>query len=136
MSIIESFQGKRNKRIDQDMVCKEELDRIAEGFTKPMFWSFGKIMAASSYLIDQRNVRGIIYLVAFGCGLMHWWGPGGAQDTQKGVPFCMITIDEHTGEAGWIQGWKPLSICLNGGILKNACNLPHMGNAYSDEIGP
>ena len=102
MSIIEKLRGRGINVLTQDMVCKEELDRIAEGFTKPMFWSFGKkIMAASSYLIDQRNVRGIIYLVAFGCGLDALVGDlVERRIRKKGVPFCMITIDEHTGEAG------------------------------------
>lgn len=102
MSIIEKLRARGINVLTQDMVCKEELDRIAEGFTKPMFWSFGKkIMAASSYLIDQRNVRGIIYLVAFGCGLDALVGDlVERRIRKKGVPFCMITIDEHTGEAG------------------------------------
>ena len=102
MSIIEKLRARGINVLTQDMVCKEELDRIAKGFSKPMFWSFGKkIMAASSYLIDQRNVRGIIYLVAFGCGLDALVGDLVERRVRKmGVPFCMITIDEHTGEAG------------------------------------
>jgi predicted nucleotide-binding protein (sugar kinase/HSP70/actin superfamily) len=40
-------------------------------------------------------------MVAFGCGLDALVGDlVERRIRKKGVPFCMITIDEHTGEAG------------------------------------
>jgi predicted nucleotide-binding protein (sugar kinase/HSP70/actin superfamily) len=102
MGIIDKLRGRGIKVLTQDMVCSERIEQIARGFSKPMFWSFGKkIMAASQHLIDRRNVRGIIYLVAFGCGLDALVGDLVERRIRKnGVPFCLLTIDEHTGEAG------------------------------------
>ncbi|MGI6703439.1 MAG: acyl-CoA dehydratase activase-related protein [Clostridia bacterium] len=102
MRIIDKLRDRGINVITQDMICSTELDRIARGFSKPMFWSFGKrIMAASRYLIDERQARGIIYLVAFGCGLDALVGDLVERRIRKrGIPFCLLTIDEHTGEAG------------------------------------
>ena len=102
MGIIDKLRNRRIKVLTQDMVCAGELDRIARDFTKPMFWSFGKkIMAASQYLIEERHARGIIYLVAFGCGLDALVGDLVERRIRKRkIPFCLLTIDEHTGEAG------------------------------------
>lgn len=102
MRIIDKLRDRGVNVITQDMICSNELDRIARDFSKPMFWSFGKsIMAASRYLIDKRHVKGIIYLVAFGCGLDALVGDlVERRIRKKGIPFCLLTIDEHTGEAG------------------------------------
>jgi predicted nucleotide-binding protein (sugar kinase/HSP70/actin superfamily) len=102
MGIIHKLRDRGINVFTQDMVCAKDLDKIARDFTKPMFWSFGKkIMAASQYLIEERQARGIIYLVAFGCGLDALVGDlVERRIRKKGIPFCMLTIDEHTGEAG------------------------------------
>lgn len=102
MGIIDKLRARGINVVTQDMVCTRELDKIAGNFTKPMFWSFGKkIMAASQYLIEKRQVRGIIYLVAFGCGLDALVGDLVERRIRRnGLPFCLLTIDEHTGEAG------------------------------------
>ncbi|MBA1336845.1 MAG: Activator of (R)-2-hydroxyglutaryl-CoA dehydratase [Firmicutes bacterium] len=102
MDIIRKIRGRGIGIITQDMIRESEIDRIAKTFPKAMFWSFGKkIMAASEYLIDEKKVEGIIYMVAFGCGLDALVGDLVERRVRKkGVPFCLITIDEHTGEAG------------------------------------
>ena len=102
MRIIDKLRDRGINVLTQDMVRSGELERIAKDFPKPMFWSFGKrIMAASLHLMEKRRVRGIIYLVAFGCGLDALVGDlVERRIRKKGVSFCLLTIDEHTGEAG------------------------------------
>lgn len=102
MGIIDKLRSRGINVLTQDMVCPNEIDTIARGFSKPMFWSFGKkIMSASQYLIEERKAKGIIYLVAFGCGLDALVGDlVERRIRKKGIPFCLFTIDEHTGEAG------------------------------------
>lgn len=102
MGIIEKMRKRGVEITTQDMIPESQIERIAGTFSKAMFWSFGKkIMAASEYLIDEKKVDGIIYMVAFGCGLDALVGDLVERRVRKkGTPFCLLTIDEHTGEAG------------------------------------
>ncbi len=102
MGIIDKLRGQNINVLTQDMVLPCTINRIAKGFPKPMFWSFGKkIMAASKYFMKEGRVKGIVYLIAFGCGLDALVGDLAERGIRKkGVPFCLLTVDEHTGEAG------------------------------------
>jgi predicted nucleotide-binding protein (sugar kinase/HSP70/actin superfamily) len=102
MKIIDKLKARGAEIITQDMICKQYIDDIASTFPKAMFWSFGKkIMAASRHMMDCEQVDGIIYLVAFGCGLDALVGDLVERSIRKReVPFCLLTIDEHSGEAG------------------------------------
>lgn len=102
MRVIDKLRHRDINVLTQDMISENELNGIAKGFPKPMFWSFGKkIMAASQYFIEKKKVKGIIYIIAFGCGLDALVGDLAERGIRKkGVPFCLLTIDEHTGEAG------------------------------------
>lgn len=102
MKLMDKLKSRGVRVITQDMISSQIIDGIAKGFSKPMFWSFGKkVMATAQYLADRKLVDGIIYLVAFGCGLDSLVGDLVERKTRKkGIPFCLLTIDEHTGEAG------------------------------------
>jgi predicted nucleotide-binding protein (sugar kinase/HSP70/actin superfamily) len=85
------------------MIGFEHINRYAATLDKKMFWSFGrKLLGTSMYLAEARNIDGIIYVSSFGCGI-----DSIIQDlferksSKKGrIPFLLLTIDEHTGEAG------------------------------------
>ncbi len=102
MKLLEKLRARGIKIITQDMISGDIVDNIARNFSKPMFWSFGKkIMASAGYMTENRLVDGIIYLVAFGCGLDALVGDLVERKLRKaGIPFCFLTVDEHTGEAG------------------------------------
>ncbi|MFA7467339.1 MAG: acyl-CoA dehydratase activase-related protein [Desulfotomaculaceae bacterium] len=69
---------------------------------KRMFWTFSdKVLRATRYFANHKNIDGIIHLSAFGCGpdsivdkFIH------LDNSHSGVPFMSLTIDEHSGEAG------------------------------------
>lgn len=69
---------------------------------KRMFWTFSdKVLRATRYFADRKNIDGIIHLSAFGCGpdsivdrFIHM------DNSRRSVPFMSLTIDEHSGEAG------------------------------------
>jgi len=102
MKLIDKLRARGARIITQDMIGNDVIDKIGKSFSKPMFWSFGKkIMATAQYMTEKRLVDGVIYLVAFGCGLDALVGDLVERKIRKkGVPFCLLTIDEHTGEAG------------------------------------
>jgi predicted nucleotide-binding protein (sugar kinase/HSP70/actin superfamily) len=91
--------------VTQDLLSPEAIEIGASRLPKRMFWSLGKqILGGAYHFFEQRNVDGIVHLACFGCG------PDSLvaelveieAHRRKDLPFMMLTVDEHTGEAGII----------------------------------
>ncbi|APC08543.1 hypothetical protein MTJW_13840 [Moorella thermoacetica] len=69
---------------------------------KRLYWTLGrKIMGTVIYLMEQEEVAGLIHLTAFGCGPDSLVGDLAERYAHRhGKPFLLLTLDEHTGEAG------------------------------------
>ena len=86
-----------------EMIGFEHINRQAATLDKKMFWSFGrKLLGASIYLAETRDVDGVIYISSFGCGIDSIIQDLFERKSRKEgeIPFLLLTIDEHTGEAG------------------------------------
>ena len=69
---------------------------------KRVFWTLGRKAVGGALLLDsQQQVDGIIYLACFGCGPDSMIGEIISRKVRR-KPFMMLTIDEHTGEAGLV----------------------------------
>jgi len=85
----------------------ETLDRNsievkAAEIPKRIFWTLGrKAFGSALFMEGQRDIDGIIYLACFGCGPDSMIGEI-IERKIKSKPFMMITVDEHTGEAGMV----------------------------------
>jgi len=86
-----------------DMLPKNTLDDLAHLWIKPVFWTSAKRNMGASRYYAQAKFDGVIYLSAFPCGtdsmtitLMEEAVRG------AGCPFMILTVDEHTGEAGML----------------------------------
>lgn len=85
----------------------ENLDRTlveikAAEIPKRVFWTLGRHAVGSALLLDsQPSIDGIIYLACFGCGPDSMIGEIISRKVRN-KPFMMLTIDEHTGEAGLV----------------------------------
>lgn len=76
------------------------VEREAATLSKRVFWTLGrKIMGAVIHLDKQPEIDGIIYLACFGCGPDSLIGEM-AERHAEAKPFMLLTIDEHSGEAG------------------------------------
>jgi len=68
------------------------------------YWTYeGEVVGAAGHYFADPAVHGVILVVAFGCGpdsVMIDVVQRGAQ--AAGKPFMLLTIDEHTGEAGLV----------------------------------
>ena len=68
------------------------------------YWTYeGEVVGAAGHYFADPTVDGVIAVVAFGCGpdsVMIDVVQRGAQ--AAGKPFMLLTIDEHTGEAGLV----------------------------------
>lgn len=86
-----------------EMIGFEHINRYATTLDKKMFWSFGrKLLGTSMYLREAQNVDGVIYVSSFGCGIDSIIQDLFERKSRKEgeIPFLLLTIDEHTGEAG------------------------------------
>lgn len=81
----------------------ESLEEAITGLPRHLFWTSGRrILAAARHVVQHRCVDGIVHLVSFGCGPDSLVGEMVQRETLRrgGMPFLLLTIDEHSGEAG------------------------------------
>jgi predicted nucleotide-binding protein (sugar kinase/HSP70/actin superfamily) len=85
-----------------EMISQEIIDKKAEQMPKKLFWSFArKLMGAAIYFTEKKNVDGVIYLMSFGCGIDSFIAELCERRLRKsGIPFCLLVLDEHSGQAG------------------------------------
>lgn len=102
MDLITKLWSKGANIITPEMIDTDKANDYSLELPKRMFWSFGKrIIGSSFYLINERKVDGIIYVSSFGCGVDSVLIDIVQRKAREvGIPFTLLTIDEHTGEAG------------------------------------
>jgi predicted nucleotide-binding protein (sugar kinase/HSP70/actin superfamily) len=86
-----------------EMTDAHRIDLRASGINKRMFWYFGrKAVGASLAMIDRGEIDGMLYVMAFGCGIDSFVCDYVERLVRSlsDIPFSILTIDEHTGEAG------------------------------------
>lgn len=77
-----------------------ELRLAAAGLEKPLFWTYGT-QALGCVELARRCVDGVLYVTCFGCGVdsfVAWMAERRLRDA--GVPFALLSLDEHTAQAG------------------------------------
>ncbi|HHX73484.1 MAG TPA: hypothetical protein GX699_01100 [Firmicutes bacterium] len=91
--------------ITADMLPKEAVKSGSKRLQKESFWSFGhELLGAGCFLLQEKSVRGVVLVGAFGCGpdslicemLARYYR------RYSTIPVLLLTLDEHTGEAGLV----------------------------------
>ncbi|AOY75961.1 acyl-CoA dehydratase activase-related protein [Clostridium formicaceticum] len=103
MGLIDKLHEQGIKVITPEMMDYSRINEYADTLEKKMFWSYGrKLLGTAMYFADVKNIDGIVYLSSFGCGIDSIIEELVERKTRKDgkMPFLLITIDEHTGEAG------------------------------------
>ncbi len=81
---------------------KKSIEAEAATFPKRIFWTLGRKMVGSALHMAKRDdIDGIVYVACFGCGPDSLIGEI-IERKVKNKAFMLITIDEHTGEAGLV----------------------------------
>ncbi|MGI6343555.1 MAG: acyl-CoA dehydratase activase-related protein [Bacillota bacterium] len=85
-----------------EMLPERVLAESNSHLRKPLFWSMGRAVYGAAHHYAQRNdVLGIIHITSFGCGLESMIADMAERTArQRGKPFMLLTMDEHTAEAG------------------------------------
>ncbi|MBM7865165.1 acyl-CoA dehydratase activase-related protein [Heliomicrobium gestii] len=102
MNLLHKLKS-RGIRVVTPMAVTEEKTRQATcHLPKRLFWSFGQKMLGGSLHLLKGPIDGLIYVAAFGCGPDSLVGEMVERHARRlgNVPYLLLTVDEHTGEAG------------------------------------
>ena len=85
-------------------IALEKVDRACGRYPKKLFWSYGKrLLGSGLYMLENSMVDGLILLTSFGCGIDAFIDELLIRANQREykIPLTTITLDEHTGQAGF-----------------------------------
>lgn len=103
LNLLRRLQEKANLLVIEN-VNSELIEQKQISLRKKIFWSHAKkIYGAGNSFVDNPKVDGLIYLSCFGCGTDSMTNDllaRRARAEQK--PYMVVTLDEHSGEAGLI----------------------------------
>ncbi len=102
MNLLEKLNEARCRVILPENISDEFLEREVRGLKKRPFWTYGKQLLGSAFWFSRMPGRkGAIILTTFGCGIDSFIGNMAERHFKKaGIPYLIITLDEHTGQAG------------------------------------
>lgn len=103
MDLIDKLRKNGVKIMTIDMVEEDIARKNAGLLPKKMFWNFGsRAFGSVMNFLDKEDIDGIIYLMSFGCGVDSFVCDLIERRVRKtkDVPFIILTLDEHSGQAG------------------------------------
>ncbi|NLK00115.1 MAG: hypothetical protein GX318_02610 [Clostridia bacterium] len=103
MNIVRNLKNMGVRVVTPDILPPEVTEAEAAKLPKRMFWTLGKRMLGGVlHYIHDSDVDGIIYVAAFGCGPDSMIADLSERFVRrhKKIPFMLLTLDEHSGEAG------------------------------------
>lgn len=131
MNIINKLKKLGTNIITIDMIDGHIINEKSNLLNKKAFWYFGtKVMGSTYHLLDRNDINGIIFVMSFGCGIDSFMCDLAERKVRrnKDIPFLVLTIDEHSGEAGLntrIEAFIDMIKWRN----KNESNLPTYGES-------
>jgi len=103
MNIIEHLRNMGAEVITPDNLPLELTEEEAAKLPKRMFWTLGKrLLGGTLHYLQRFDIDGILYVTVFGCGPDSMIADLAERFVRRQgrIPFLMLTLDEHTGEAG------------------------------------
>lgn len=100
MNLIKKLNNLGVGVITEEFVDDNAINQEVNKLFKRPFWSFARnSYGASSYLVENSKVNGIVYISSFACGIDSVVIEL-IKDRIGEFPMLILKIDEHTGEAG------------------------------------
>ncbi len=101
LNLINRLRGMNCHVLLPEHLDSDEVEREAATIEKRVFWTLGRKMLGSALHLNTRtDIDGIIYLACFGCGPDSLIGEIIERKVRDTKPFILLTVDEHSGEAG------------------------------------
>lgn len=87
-----------------EMLPEKTIAKANQQLRKQLFWSLGRrVMGGAIHFAERPDIRGIIHVASFGCGLESLVADMAERAARRSAkPFMLLTMDEHTGEAGML----------------------------------
>ncbi|HHY83181.1 MAG TPA: hypothetical protein GX505_10970 [Clostridiales bacterium] len=104
MNIVEKLAARGYEAIFPENVPLEDIELACSRYPKKLFWSYGKrLLGGGLTMLEKRKVDGLIILTSFGCGIDAFIDELLLRANQREyrIPQTTITLDEHTGQAGF-----------------------------------
>jgi len=137
MDIINKLRDSGYSVITPDNFKFNEMAEIVNKNGISMLWTFGvKILGSMLKSIKMKNVAGIIYLSSFSCGLDSIISEIFEKRIkhQSKIPYTIITLDEHTGEAGVSTRVEAFLDMVEGREINEDYISTHGDSIFSHEI--
>lgn len=103
MNIIKKLKLNGIDVLTPEMINIEYINAYARRYEGKIFWTFArKLIGTALYLINRKDIDGMIYVSSFGCGVDSVVADTIERRVRKksNIPFMLLTLDEHTGEGG------------------------------------
>ena len=104
MNIIDKIRQKGYNVVVPENISDEQVEESVSRLPKKLFWSYGKrLLGSSIFLLENRKIDGMVFISSFACGIDSFMGEliQRFNEREWKIPYTMITLDEHTGEAGF-----------------------------------
>ncbi|WZL74139.1 acyl-CoA dehydratase activase-related protein [Clostridiaceae bacterium 35-E11] len=103
MDLLDKLKALEIEVITPESLDHNNIDCYAKQFEGQLYWTFArKLIGTTLYLLDKKNVDGIIYISCFGCGvdsvvadIVEKW-----VRRKSNIPFMLLTLDEHHADGG------------------------------------
>lgn len=123
LGIVDRLLRQGYRVLTPQMLPAKALKTANAELRKPLFWSAGRVVfGAGIHYATRPDVIGVIHLASFGCGLESLIIDLVQRIAiRKDKPLLLLTMDEHTGEAGVetrleafldMLAWKEAALCV------------------------
>ncbi len=101
INILKKLSGHNAKVLTPESIEEHLIDSYSSKIGKRMFWTLGKRQLGALFQFLENRVDGIIYVMAFGCGIDSFIADLAERYAKRNkIPFYLMMLDEHSGEAG------------------------------------
>lgn len=118
MNIMSKLSGLGLAPITPEMVSSGDIEKASRSLDKKLFWTHSHHLAgaALTLMTSLNPVKGIIFLTSFSCGPDALVGEIISQKAHSlRIPCMILSIDEHTAEAGFITRLEAFADMLTRG---------------------
>lgn len=132
MSLVQQLRANGVDVLTAEMLPREKIEAGLMNLNKELFWTLSKrVLGAGHYYLTHRDeIDGIIVLLSFGCGLESLIADMLERAARRvEFPFMLLTVDEHSGEAGIVTRVEAF-IDMVTGRSRYARNVSPHGNTH------
>ncbi len=104
MDIVRKLAKRGYRVLLPENITLSDVDAACAFLPKKLFWSYGKrLLGSGLHMLAYQPIQGMIFMTSFGCGIDSFVGELLQRYNQREylVPYCTITLDEHSGHAGF-----------------------------------